>query len=99
MDLFGYPTQSDEEPVLQWRLDVALDQLREERRARRVGVRTVGWMLILFAALGMGKFLLAPQLRAEVAYWLTLGQVGQESQVGRVVRAKALMVDEPHMRR
>lgn len=99
MDLFGYPTQSEEEPVLQWRLDVALDRLREERRGRLVGVRTVGWMLILFIFFGMGKLMLEPHLRAELAYWLTLGQAGQASQAARVVRAKALMVDGPHMRR
>jgi hypothetical protein len=100
IDLFGYPPPSEEEPPFQWRVDIELDRVRQERRSRRVGVRTVGWMLVLFASFGMGKFMLQPASRAELAYWVTMGQLGQDSPTGRTARATTLMMaDSPRAKR
>lgn len=93
LDLFEHPLGAAEEPSLRWRLDVELDRLRDERRSRLAGVRTVGWMLILFTALGAGRLLLEPPVRAEAAHWLSMGQLGQDSQAASVVRAKSLAAD------
>lgn len=75
-----------EEPL--WPVDEEAERRWTDNAGRRRAVRGVGWMLIAFVSLGLARLCLHAEIRDEVSFWATAGQLAQGSVGGHVAAAK-----------